>query len=135
MTSQAPQRDTLHTVAYNDPKADQDESGQQITETFHLSNDSNNEYQNSNISDQTELDTETDTNENDNADSTRSITHHQSRAGEKQTNNRVSIGRISTISGSQEATIVWRNPPARAHIIQSSMYTQLTISTSGISSY
>jgi len=76
-------------VAYNDHKADQDEDGQQITEIFHLSDDSSDEYQNSHISDQTELDTEPDTDENDNADGTRSITGHQSRAGEKRTNNRV----------------------------------------------
>ena len=72
-TSQAPPRDTLHTVAYNDHEADQDEDGQQITEIFHLSHDSCDEYQNSNISDPTKLDTERDTDENDNADETRSI--------------------------------------------------------------
>jgi len=75
-----PQRDTLHTVAYNDHKADQDEDGQQITETFHLSDDSSDEYQNSHISDQTKLHTEPDTDANDNADGTRSITRHQSQA-------------------------------------------------------
>jgi len=71
-------RDTLHLVAYNDHKADQNEDGQQITEIFHLSDDSSDEYQNSHISNQTELDTEPDTDENDNADGTRSITRHQS---------------------------------------------------------
>jgi len=35
-----PRRDTLHTVAYNDHEAAQDEDGQQITEIFHLSDDS-----------------------------------------------------------------------------------------------
>jgi len=40
-------RDSLHTVAYNDHEADQDEDGQQITEIFHLSDDSSDEYQNS----------------------------------------------------------------------------------------
>jgi len=70
-------------VAYNDHKADQDEDGQQITEIFHLRDDSSDEYQNSHISNQTELDTEPDTDENDNADDTRSITRHQSRAREK----------------------------------------------------
>jgi len=112
-----PRRDTLHTVAYNDHKADQDEDGQQITEIFHLSDDSSDEYQNSHISDQTELDTKPDTDENDNADDTRSITRHQSRAGEKRTNNKVSTVRISTTSGSQEAAIVRPTPAARARII------------------
>ena len=84
-----PRRDTLHTVVYNDHQADQDEDGQQITEIFHLSDDSSDEYQNSHISDQTELDTEPDIDENDNADSTRSITCLQSRAGAKRTNNTV----------------------------------------------
>jgi len=79
-----PRRDTLHTVAFNDEEADQDEDGQEITEIFHLSNDSSDEYENSHISDQTELHKEPDTDENDNADDTRSITSHQSRAGEKQ---------------------------------------------------
>jgi len=122
-------------VAYNDHEADQDENGQQITESFHLSDDSSDEYQNSHISDQTELDTEPDTDENDNADDTRSITRYQSQAGEKGTNNRVSTVRISTTSGSQEATIVRPTPAARARIIRSSAYTSLTISTSGVSRY
>jgi len=38
--AKCPQRNTLHKVAYNDDKADHDEDGQQITETFHLSDDS-----------------------------------------------------------------------------------------------
>jgi len=84
-----PRRDTLHTVAYNDHEADQDADGQQITDIFHLSNDSSDEYQNSHTSDQTELDTELDTDEKHNADDTRSITRHQSPAGEKRTNNKV----------------------------------------------
>jgi len=130
-----PRTDTLHTVAYNDHEADQDEDGQQITEIFHLRYDSSDEYQNSHISDQTELDTEPDTDENHNADGTRSITLHQSRAGEKQTNNRVSPVRISTTSGLQEAAIVRRTPAARARIIRSSAYTPPTISTSGVSRY
>jgi len=83
-------RDTLHTVVYNDHEADQDEDGQQITEIFNVSDDTSDEYQNSHISDQAELDTEPDTDENDNADDTRSITRHQSPAREKRTNNRVS---------------------------------------------
>jgi len=128
-------RDTLHTVAYNDHEANQDEDGQQITEIFHLSDDSSDEYQNSHISDQTELNTEPDTDENDNADNTRSITRHQSRAGEKRTNNRVSTVRISTTSGSQAAAIVRPTPAARARIIRSSAYTPPTISTSGVSRY
>jgi len=128
-------RDTLHTVAYNDHTADQDEDGQQITEIFHLSDDSSDEYQNSHTSDQIELDTEQDTDENDNADNTRSITRHQSRAGEKRTNNRVSTVRISTTSGSQEAAIIRPTPAARAGIIRSSAYTPPTISTSGVSRY
>jgi len=65
-------------VPYNDHKANQDEDGQLMTETFHPSNDSSDEYQNSHTSDQTEFDTEPDTDENDNADGTRSITRHQS---------------------------------------------------------
>jgi len=93
-----PGKDTLHTMAYNCHKADQHENAQQITEIFHLSDDSIDEYKNSQISDQTELDTEPDTNENDNADGTRSITYHPSGAGEKQTDNRVSTVRISTTS-------------------------------------
>jgi len=128
-------RDTLHTVAYNDHGPDKDDDGQQIAEIFHLSDDSSDEYQNSHISDQTELDTEPDPDENHNADDTRSITRHQSRAGEKRTNNRVSTVRISTTSGSQEAAIVRSTPAARARIIRSSAYTPPTISTSGVSRY
>jgi len=130
-----PRRDTLHTVAYNDHEADQDEDGQQSTEIFHLSDHSSDEYQNAHISDQTELDTEPDTDENDNADDTRSITRHQSRAGQKRTNNRVSTVRISTTSGLQEAAIVRPTPAAGARIIRSSAYTPPTISTSGVSRY
>ena len=77
-------------MAYNDHEADQDEDGQQITEIFYLSDDITDEDQNSHIGDQTKLDAEPDRNENDNADYTRSITRHQSRDGEKGTNNRVS---------------------------------------------
>jgi len=134
-TSQAPPRDTLHTVAYNDHEADQDEDGQQITEIFHLSDDSSDEYQNSHISDQTKLDTEPDTDENDNAEGPRSITRHQSRAREKRTNNKVLTVRIWTTSGSQEAGIVRSTPAAGARIIRSSAYTPPTISTSGVSRY
>jgi len=133
--AKCPRRDTLHTVAYNDHEADQDEDGQQITEIFHLSDASSDEYQNSHISDQTELDTEPDTDKNNNADGTRSIRRHQSRAGEKRTNNRVVSVQISTSSGSQEAAIVTRTPAARARIIRSSAYTATTISTSGVLHY
>jgi len=110
-------RDTLHTVAYNDHEDDQDKDGQQITEIFHLSDDSSDEYQNSHLSDQNELDTEPDTDENDNTDGTRSISRDQSRAGEKQTHNRVSTVQISTSSGLQEAAIVRRTPAAPVRII------------------
>jgi len=89
-----PGRHTLHTVAYKDHEADPDNDGQHITEIFHLSDDSSHEYQNSYISDQTQLDTEPDTDENDDADGTRSITCYQSRAGEKGTNNMVLAVRI-----------------------------------------
>ena len=119
----------------NDDEADQDEDIQQITEIFHLSDDSSNEYQNSHISDPTELDTEPDTDENDNADGTRSITRHQSPAGEKPTNNWVSTVRLSTTSGSQEAAIIMNTPAARARIIRSSAYTPPTISASGATHY
>jgi len=122
-------------VAYNDHEADQDKHGQHITEIFHRSDDSSDEYQNSHISDQTEFDTEPDTGENDNADDTRSITRHQSRAGEKRTTNRVSTVRISTTSGSQEAAMVRPTPAAGARIIRSSAYTPPTISTSSVSRY
>ena len=94
---------------------------------FHLSDDSSDEYENSHISDQTELDTEAATDENDNADGTISITRYQSQAGEKRSNNRVSTVRISTNSGSQEAAIVRRTPAARAGIRRSSAYTPPTI--------
>jgi len=77
-------------VASNDHEVHQDEDGQQLTEIFHLSDDSSDEYQKAHISDETELDTEPETDENDDADGTRSITRHKSRAGEKGTNNRVS---------------------------------------------
>jgi len=53
-SAKRPLRDTLHTVVYNDHKADQDEDGEQTTEIFHRSDDSSDEYQNSDISDQTE---------------------------------------------------------------------------------
>ena len=85
-----PRRDTLHTVASNDHEVHQDEDGQQLTEIFHLSDDSSDEYQKAHISDETELDTEPETDENDDADGTRSITRQKSRAGDKGTNNRVS---------------------------------------------
>ena len=100
--------------------ANQYSDGQQIKEIFHHSDDSSNEYQNSNISDETELDTQPDTDENDNADGGRSITCDQSRAGEKQTKNRVLTVRISTTSGSHEAAIIRPTPAARARIIRSS---------------
>jgi len=130
-----PRRDTLDTVAYNDHRGDQDEDGQQIREIFHLSDDSSDVYQNSHISDQTKLDTEPDPDENDNVDGTRSITGHQSQAGEKRTNNRVLTVRNSTTSGSQEAAIVRCTPAAQVRIIRSSAYTPPTISTSGVSRY
>ena len=60
-----PRRGTLHTIAYNEHEADQDEDRQQRTETFHLSDDSCDEYQNSHIFNDTELDTESNTDEND----------------------------------------------------------------------
>jgi len=71
LPAKRPRRDTLPTVAYNDHEANQDEDGQQITEISHVSDDSSDEYQNSHISDQTELDTEPETEDNDNADGTR----------------------------------------------------------------
>jgi len=71
-------RETLHTDGYNDPEADHDEDGQQRTETFYHSDDISNEYQNSHISAETELNTEPDTDENNNEHGFRSITRHQS---------------------------------------------------------
>jgi len=71
-------------VAYNDDEADEDEDGQQISETFDLSDESSDEYQNSHIFDQIELDTELDRDQNDNTDATRLITRYQSRAGENE---------------------------------------------------
>ena len=99
-------------MAYTDQEGDHDEHGQQITEIFYFSDDSSDEYENSHISDQSELDTETDTDENDNPDGTRSLIRHESLAGEKRTNNRVSAVRISTTSRWQEAAIVRRTPAA-----------------------
>ena len=104
-------------MAYNDHEADQDEDGQQITEIFHLRYASSDEYQNSHISDQTELDTEPDKEEYNNADRTTSVTRYQSRGGEKQSNNSVSTVQLSTTSGSQEAAIVRPAPAAQAGII------------------
>jgi len=87
------------------------------------------------MSDQTELDTVPETDDNDNADGTISITRHQSRAGEKRTNNRVSTVRTSTTSGLPEAAIVRRTPAAQARIIRSGACTPPTILTSGVSCY
>ena len=126
-----PRRDTFHTVAYNDHEANQDEDGQQITESFHLSNDSSNEYKNSHISNQSELDSEPDTDDNDNADDTTLITCHQSWVGEKETNNRVSTVWILT-TGLQEAAIGRHTSAARARIIRSSVYTPQAISAFGV---
>ena len=100
------------TVAYNELEEDKPDR-QPITDPVPLSDDSDNEYQNPDIFDETELDTEPDTEEDDIADSTPSITRHQSRAGEKRSHNRVSTVRISTTSGSQDAALVRRTLATR----------------------
>ena len=133
--AKCPHRGTLHTVAYNQHEADQDKDGQQRTETFHLSDNSCDEYQNSHVSNDTELDTEPDTYENDIPDGATSVTRGQSRTREKQIYNRISTVPISTTSGSQEATLIRRTPAPRACIIRSSVYTAPTISLSGVSHY
>ena len=69
-----PHSGTLHTLAYNEHKADQDEDGQQRTETFHLSDDSCHEYQNSHLSNHTKLDMGLDKDENDIPDGATSVT-------------------------------------------------------------
>jgi len=134
-TSQVPHRGTLHTEAYNEHVADQDEDGKQRTETLHLSDDSCDEYQNFHISNDTKLDTEPDSDENDIPDDATSVTHHQLLTKEKRINNRVSTVQISSTSGSQEAILVRHTPAAQARIIRSSVYTAPTISSSGVSRY
>jgi len=89
-STKCPCRGTLHTVVYHKHDAYQDEDGQQRTDIVSLSDNSCDEYQNSDLSNDTELDMEPDTHENDSPDGTRSVTHHQSRTKEKGINKRVS---------------------------------------------
>jgi len=65
-------------VAYNEHKADQDKDGQERTETFHLCNERCDEYQNSHVSNDTELDTEPDRDENNIPNGATSVTIHES---------------------------------------------------------
>jgi len=71
------QSDILHIVEYFEDKANLDKDGQQRIETVPLSDDSCDKYQNSHLSDETELDTETDTDENNRAGGTATVPHHQ----------------------------------------------------------
>ena len=120
------------TVAYNELEDDEPDR-QPITDPVPLSDDSDDEYQNPDIFDETELDTEPDTEEDDIADGTTS--RHQSRAGEKRSHNRVSTVRISTTYGSQEAALVRRTLSARGHIIRSGAYAPPANSSSNLSQY
>ena len=108
-------------MAYNELEDDEPDR-QPITDPVPLSDDSDDEYQNPDIFDETELDTEPDTEEDDIADGTTSVTHHQSRAGEKRSHNRVSTVRISTTSGAQDTILVRHSLSARGRIIRTDSY-------------
>ena len=118
---------------YNDIEMEPD--AQAPAETVHLSDDSSDEYQNSRRSDQTESDTEPDKEDNDIPDATGAGLRHRSQTGDGQTNNPVSTVRVSTTSGSQEATHFRRTPAARGRVVPGRAYTPPVLLSSSVARY
>jgi hypothetical protein len=127
-----PRRRTLQTTAYTETEEEPDAQPQ--GQTFCLSDDSCDEYQNSLRSEETESDAEPDAEANDiGDDNTESRRRRRSRtADRRQANTRVSTVRVSTTSGSQGAAAVTRTPAARRRIIPGSAYTPPTFTSSSI---
>jgi len=130
-----PRRSTLQTTAYTEHLAETDALPQ--IETVCLSDNTSVVYQNSYKSDQTTLDTEPDSEENDiRDDDTVPVTHRCLRTAERQqAKSRVSTVRVSTISGWQGAVPVRGTPAAQQHIIQSSVHTPPTFTSSSVPPY
>jgi len=123
-----PRRSIIQTTAYSEPDVEQD--AQVDPETVRLSDDSSDEYQDSHISDETELDIEPDAECDATPDSTASGPPHRSRTAGRQSNNRMTTVRISTTSGSQETAPVSGTPGAYRQIMRCGPYTPPTFSSS-----
>jgi len=109
-----PWRWTTASTTYNDIKTEPDR--QVPKETVCVSDDSSEQYKDSCESDQNGSDTEQDGEDNDIPDATAAGVRYRSRTADKQTNNGVSSGRVSTTAGSHETVVVGRTPAARACI-------------------
>ena len=87
-------RMTIQSTKYTDIET---EPGAQVpTETFRLSDDTSDKYEDSRGSDQTESDTELDAEDDNIPDATGAGLGHLSRTADEQTNNQVSTVRVST---------------------------------------
>jgi len=128
-----PRRRTIQRTTYTDIETEPDT--QVLTETVLLSDDSRDQYEDSCGSDQTESDTEPDTADDEIPDATRAGLRHWSRTADKQTNNRVLTVRVSTTSGSQEAALGRRTPPARGRITPGRAYNPPVLWSSSVARY
>jgi len=102
------------------------------TETVRQSDDSSDEYEESRGSDQIELDTEPDVKDDFIPDATGAALRQRSRTVDQQTNNQVSTVRVSTTSGSEEAALFRRRPPAPGRITPGRVYTQPVLPSSSV---
>ena len=105
-----PRRKTIQRTTYTAIETEPDTHVPR--ETVHLNNNSNNKYEDSRGSDQTESGTVPEVEDADIPDATRAGLRHESRTADERTNNRVSTVRVSTTSGSQEAALVMSTPAA-----------------------
>jgi len=128
-----PQRRTIQSRTYTDIETEPD--AQVPTETVRLSDDSSDEYEDSRGSDQTESDTEPDPEDDDMLDATGAGLRHRSRTADEQTNNRVSIVRVSSTSRSQEAALVRRTAAARGRITRGRAFTSPVLPSSSVARY
>ena len=112
-----------------------DPDAQVPTETVHLSDNSRDEYVDSRGSDQTESDTQPDQEDDHIPDTTGAGLRHRSRTADKQTNNWVSTVRVSTTSGSQEATLLRQTPATRGHRTPGRAYTRPVLPSSCVARY
>jgi len=128
-----PRRRTIQSTTYTDIETELDP--QVPTETVCLSNDSNDEYEDTRGSDQTESDTEPYVEDDDIPDATGAGLRHRSQTADEQTNNRVSNVRVSTTSRSQEAALVRRTPAARGGRTPRRAYTPPVLLSSSVAGY
>jgi len=125
-----PRRTTIQTRVNIEPQTEP--NGQGHLETFHLSDDSSDEYQNPCNADETGSETEIGVDASDISEGTTSTRHHWSQASGRQGKGHRPMVRISTTSGSPEVPLVRRTTANRGRNIRGRAYSPPTFLSSRV---